>query len=88
VKTKKETIRFESCFVEHQPQKVTTPHSMGSTRLKHSKTKVFFLNHFLQWNSSFQNSWKLDAIWKSFQLLEVTSQSSWQHLAQFLALDV
>jgi hypothetical protein len=35
------TIRSESFFVGHQSQKVTAACSMGSTRLQHSKTKVF-----------------------------------------------
>jgi hypothetical protein len=46
------------------------------------------LSHFSLWNPSLQNSWKLDAIWESSQLLGMTSQSSWLHSAQFLALDV
>jgi hypothetical protein len=47
-----------------------------------------FGDHFLQYNSSFQNSRILNVIRESIQLLGVTSNSSWPYMAQLLALDI
>jgi hypothetical protein len=35
-------IGSKSYLGRHQPQKVTVPHFMGSTRLQHSKSEVLF----------------------------------------------
>jgi hypothetical protein len=51
------------------------------------QTSQLFWGHFSQWNSSIQNSWKLDAIWKSLQLLELILKPSLLYISQFLSID-
>jgi hypothetical protein len=41
------------------------------------KRQSLFLDHVFKRSSLLQNSWKLNAIWESSQLLEMTFEPSW-----------
>jgi hypothetical protein len=82
------TIGSYNCLIGNQPQNVAAPHSLESMRLTIKNQSFIFLDHFLQWSSSPQNSWKLDVVSESSQRLEETSNLSWPCTTQVLALDV
>ena len=59
-------------YIVHQLQKVAILISWNLQDFKNQKSKFKKKNHFSQWSSSLQDSWKMIAIGESFQLLEVT----------------
>jgi hypothetical protein len=70
---KEVTVGSTIYYIRHQLQKVAILISWNLWDFKNKKSKCFKKNHFSQWSSSLQNSWKMIAIGESFQLLKVTS---------------